>query len=81
MSRPRGRPKGSLRPLHYYTVYNRHTDFPVIIGGNANECAAAMKITVNSFYTIFTKLKNGNEMASRKWEIFRDAPGDMEVEE
>lgn len=65
--------------FHYYTVYDRRTDFPVIIGGTARECAAAMKISLGSFHTIYTKLKNGNKKATRKWEIFRDDP--MEEEE
>lgn len=70
------------RKNHFtYTVYDRRTDFPVIIGGTAKECAAAMKIYLGSFRTIYTKLKNGNKRATRKWEIFRDDPGDMEVEE
>ena len=64
--------------FHYYTVYNRRTDFPVIIGGTARECAAAMKISLGSFHTIYTKLKNGNKKATRKWEIFRDDPMEEE---
>lgn len=65
--------------VHYYTVYDRRTDLPVIIGGTARECAAAMKISLGSFHTIYTKLKKGNKKATRKWEIFRDDPGDMEI--
>ena len=77
-----GRPKGRLSSTHVcYTVYNRRTDFPVIIGGTARECAAAMKISLGRFHTIYTKLKNGHKRATRKWEIFRDDPGDMEIEE
>lgn len=64
---------------NYYTVYDRRTDLPLIIGGTARECAAAMKISLGSFHTIYTKLKNGNKKATRKWEIFRDDPGDMEI--
>lgn len=79
--RPRGRPKGrrSSNPA-CFSVYNRRTDLPVIIGGTARECAAAMKIELGSFYTIYTKLKNGHKKASRKWEIFRDDPEEMEEE-
>lgn len=54
-----------------YSVYNRSTDMPVIIGGTAKECAAAMGLTVDSFRTIYTKTKNGR-LVSHKWEIFRD---------
>lgn len=63
-----------------YTVYNNRTDFPVIIGGTAAQCAAAMKIDLGSFHTIYTKLKNNHPKKTRKWEIFRDDPGDMEIE-
>ena len=75
----KGRPINSVN--NYYTVYNRRTDLPLVIGGTARECAAAMKIKLGSFHTIYTKLKSGNKRATRKWEIFRDAPGDMEIEE
>ena len=78
--RPKGRPKGRLssNPTRY-SVYSRRTDLPVIIGGTARECSDAMKIQYSSFHGIYTKLKNGNKKASRKWEIFRDDP--MEDEE
>lgn len=79
MSRPRGHPLNAVK--YHYTVYNCRTDFPVIIGGTARECAAAMGVTLSSFLTIYTKLKNENKKATRKWEIFHDDPGDMEVEE
>ena len=82
--RPRGRPKGRRNsrpsPRAFYTVYNRRTDFPVMIGGTAKECAAAMGITVGSFYTIYTKIQKGNRDSGQRWEIFHDDPGDMEVE-
>ena len=82
MSGTRGRPKGRKNSIHAcYTVYDCRTDLPLIIGGTAQECAAAMRIAPGSFHTIYTKLKNGNKGATRKWEIFRDDPGDMEVEE
>ena len=78
MTMARGRKMYTV--FHYYTVYDRRTDLPLIIGGTARECAAAMKIDLGSFHTIYTKLKNGNKKATRKWEIFRDDPGDMEIE-
>ena len=75
----KGRPKGICNKSHAcYTVYDRRTDFPLIIGGTARECAAAMKISLGSFHTIYTKFKNGNKRATRKWEIFRDDPADNE---
>lgn len=76
-------PKGQYeRKNHFtYTVYDNRKEYPcpVIIGGTAQECAAAMGITYGSFHTIYTKLKNGTKQATRKWDIFRDDP--MEEEE
>lgn len=60
------------KPLKTYTVYDCRTDFPVVVGGTARECAAAMGISLGSFHTIYTKLKNGNCKATHKWEIFED---------
>ena len=76
-------PKGKYERKHHYTytVYDNRKEYPcpVIIGGTAWECAAAMGIALGSFHTIYTKLKNGNKKATRKWDIFRDDP--MEEEE
>ena len=76
-------PKGKYERKHHYTytVYDNRKEYPcpVIIGGTAPECAAAMGILLGSFHTIYTKLKNGNKKATRKWDIFRDDP--MEEEE
>lgn len=70
------------RTKHFtYTVYDRRTDMPVIIGGTARQCAAAMGISLDSFHTIYTKLKNGSEKATQKWEIFRDEPEEEEETE
>ena len=78
-------PRGQYeRKNHFtYTVYDNRKDYPcpVIIGGTARECAAAMGISLASFHTIWTKLKNRNKRATRKWDIFRDDPEDMEDEE
>lgn len=76
-------PKGKYERNHHftYTVYDNRKEYPcpVIIGGTAPECAAAMGIDLGSFWTTYTKLKNGNKKATRKWDIFRDDP--MEEEE
>lgn len=64
-----------------YTVYDRRTDMPVIIGGTARQCAAAMGISLGSFFTIYTKLKNGSNKATQKWEIFKDEPDEEEETE
>ena len=41
-----------------YTVYNNHTDFPVIADGTAKECAKAMGIALDSFYCALSRFKN-----------------------
>jgi len=78
-------PKGVYERTHHhtYTVYDNRKEYPcpVTIGGTARECAAAMGISLASFHTTYTKLKNGNKKATRKWDIFRDGPGDTEEEE
>ena len=75
-----GKGKYERKKYTTFTVYDRRTDMPVIIGGTTRECAAAMGITLSSFYTIYTKLKNGNEKATRKWEIYRDEPEEEDAE-
>ena len=54
-----------------YSVYDRRTDMPVIIGGTARECAAAIGLTIGSFHTIRSKQKNGQK-TSERWEIHQD---------
>ena len=60
-----------MKRLARYSVYNPGTDMPVIIGGTARECAAAMGVTYASFRTIYSTLKNGQPRSNR-WEIYRD---------
>lgn len=55
-----------------YTVYDRATDEAIVYGGTARECARKMKITIDSFYSLYSRQKNGSDRASGKWEIFRD---------
>lgn len=58
-----------------YTVYNNYTDELVIIDGVAEECAAAMRITVGSFYCAITRMRNSKKYAKyrkdEKWTILR----------
>ena len=49
-----------------YTVWNNRTDELVICDGTATKCAAAMGITVGSFFSIITGTKNGRYS---KWTI------------
>ena len=78
MKTPGAKRKYERKKYPTYTVYDRRTDMPVIIGGTARECAAAMGISLGSFYTIYTKSKNGSAQATLKWEIFRDEPDEEE---
>ena len=66
------------RKLNRYTVYDRHTDLPVMVNGTARECAAAMGVTLGSFRTLYAKLKNGCRHVGHRWEIYRDEPGEEE---
>lgn len=62
----RGRPKGGKCPIKLYTVYNNITDMPVIIDGTAEECAKAMGIKLESFYSYVARLHDGK---TKKWYI------------
>lgn len=64
MKSQRGRPS---KPSKLYTVYNNKTDFPVIVDGTAEECAAAMGLaTVGNFYNAVAHVRNGS---LKKWTI------------
>ena len=78
-----GKGKYERKTHNTYTVYDNRKDYPcpVIIGGTARECAAAMGVSLESFHTIYTKLKNASNQATRKWDIFRDDPEGTEEEE
>jgi hypothetical protein len=49
-----------------YTVYDNRTDFPVIVDGNARECAEAMRLTLNSFYCAVNRARSG---VIKRWTI------------
>lgn len=49
-----------------YSVWNNFTDEVVIVDGNYTECAKAMGISVNSFYSLVSRAKHGK---SKKWTI------------
>ena len=52
-----------------YTVYDNRTDFPIIVGGTAKECAEAMHRTVGSFYSTVTKARTGQ---NKRWTILKE---------
>lgn len=49
-----------------YSVWNNFTDEVVIIDGNNVECAKAMGVSNNSFYTLVSKASRGK---MKKWTI------------
>ena len=52
-----------------YTVYDNRTDFPVIVGGTATECAKAMGLTIESFYCAVSRARSG---ATKRWTIMKE---------
>lgn len=52
-----------------YTVYDNRTDFPVIVGGTATECAKAMNMTVATFYCTVARARIGR---NKRWTILKE---------
>lgn len=52
-----------------YTVYDNRTDFPVIVGGTAEQCARAMNLTLGSFYCAVTRARNKK---IKRWTIMKE---------
>lgn len=61
----------------YYSVYDRETDMPIAIHKKAKECAEALHITVESFYTQVTRSRNGHP--TKIYEIFEDEEEPEEI--
>lgn len=59
---------GEGRHFLVYTVYDNRTDLPVVVDGDAKTAAAAMGLTLGSFYAAVTKSKTG---AVKRWHIVR----------
>lgn len=57
-------------PYKYYSVYNRHTDEPVIIHGSPLECMAATGLAKRSFYIYVTRTRQNAKKG--KYEIYVD---------
>ena len=58
-----------------YSVYRKATDMPLVVYATAKECAAAMGMSLNSFYRALAREREG-KIHPRRWEIYED-----EVEE
>lgn len=52
-----------------YTVYDNKTDFPIIVGGTAKECAKAMSIKLQSFYNAVDRCRKG---LNNRWTIISE---------
>ena len=55
----------------HYSVYERATDKPIVIYGTPEECAKALGIARDSFYSKVAKARSGTR-PSRKYEILED---------
>lgn len=56
----------NTRSFCVYTVYDNRTDFPIIVDGEARECAKVMGISIASFYPAVVRAKSG---AIKRWHI------------
>ena len=53
-----------------YSVYNRKTGQPIYIYGTAPQCAAAMGVTLGTFFSLMSKSKR---RPSVKYEFYIDS--------
>lgn len=61
-----------------YTVYDNKTDFPIIVGGSAQECAKAMGITLQSFFNAVDRSRKG---LNKRWTILSEWEDEEQEEE
>lgn len=62
-----------------YSVYENKTDRPVIIDGTADECAAALKRSRNSFYCLVNRVAKGRIKKYTILRRFEDEEEESEV--
>ena len=60
----------------FYSVYESGTDKPIVIHGTSDECAKALDITRDSFYSKIAKQRQGKK--PMKYEIFEDEEDDSD---
>ena len=53
---------------HYYAIYLRKTD-ELVCCGTSEECAAAMNRSVDSFYSMVSRVRKGT---NRKYEVYQE---------
>ena len=66
------------KPYKRYSVYERGTDRPICIYGTAEECAAALGVPLQTFYTYVARQRHGHKERRKKIEIFFDDFDDEE---
>lgn len=65
----KGHRKGSAgRQFCMYSIYDNRTDFPLVIDATAEECAATLKRSVNSFYCLVNRVRKGK---NKRYTIMR----------
>ena len=62
----------SLDQRYYYTVYDNHTDLPLIVCATSEECAKAMGVTVKTFHGYLTPSGKARE---KRWTIVSEGLG------
>lgn len=70
--------KGKHSSFCMYSVYRNKTDTPIIIDGTAKECAAAMGVTLQSFYRTVSRQKKGRSQRVTVIWRFTDESEDVE---
>lgn len=60
-----------------YSVYETDGDRPFMIWGSAQECAAALGVSLNSFYTYVTRAHRGCPV--QKYEIIEHTEKEEDV--
>lgn len=55
-----------------YTVYDNHTDLPIITCATADECAKAMGITRESFYSTRSRFLKPRKQKDERWTILKE---------
>ena len=61
-----------------YSVYSVKTDMPIVISGRIPQCAKALGLTIDSFYSQASKQRSGKYSAGskRKYRIVREEADD-----
>ena len=74
----KGHRKGAQgRIFCMYSIYDNKTDFPIVIDGTAQECARALKRSVNSFYCLVNRVRKGK---NKRYAVLRRFIDEEEAE-